>query len=123
MSDEAALGSRAYQWTHVAIADLESHPNRVHRAYLNPMNTRNGRACRYFEKSEVERISAWLPEFNDALVHDEATDTFTTTYDAGAPESFAGTDVDDIHLYPIGNGSRTRSIVEEPTSGCVNSDS
>ena len=111
------------QWTHVAIADLEPRPECVHRAYLDPEDTWNGWTCPYFEKSEVERMAAWLPEFDDDLKYDDVTDTFTTTHDADAPESFAGTIVDGMHLYPIVNGSWTRSIVEEPASGCANSDS
>lgn len=120
MSDEAALISRVYQWTHVAIADLESRPECIHRAYLDHEDEWNGWACPYFEKSEVECMSAWLPEFDDGLVYDEATDTSTTTYDPDAPESFTGTDIDGMHLYPIGNGSWAWSIVdgstEEPES-------
>ncbi len=112
-----------FAWYHVAIADLESHPGYVHRAYLDPEDTWNGWACPYFEKYEVERMAAWLPEFDDGLVYDEAADTFTTTYDPDAPESFTGTDIDGMHLYPIGSGSWTWLIVEEPTSGCANSDS
>ena len=111
------------QWAHVAIADLESRPGCVHRAYLDPNDTWNGWACPYFEKPEVERMSAWLSEFDDSLVYDEATDTFTTTYDPDAPESFIGTDIDGMHLYPIGNGSWMWSILEEPTSACPNNDS
>ena len=66
----------------------------------------------YFEKPEVERISAWLPEFDDNLVYDETTHTFTTAYDPDAPESFTGTDIDGMHLYPIGNGSWTWLVLE-----------
>lgn len=101
------------QWAQVAIADLESRPECIHRAYLDPEDTWNGWSCPYFEKFEVERMSAWLPEFNDEPIYDEATDTFTTTYDPDAPESFTGTDIDGMHLYPIGNGSWTRSIIED----------
>ena len=68
----------------------------------------------------MKRISAWLPEFEDSLVYDETTDTFTTTYACDAPEFFIGTDIDGMHLYPIGNGSWTWAIIdgsaEEPTS-------
>ena len=113
MSDEASLSSHVHQWTHVAIADLESRPECVYRAYLDPVETWNGWACPYFEKLGVDRMFAWLPEFDDALVYDKATDTFTTTYNPDASESFTGTDVDGMHLYPIGNGSWTWSIVEE----------
>ena len=77
-------------WHNVAIADLESRHECIHRAYLNSEETWNGWACPYFEKPEVERMSAWLPEFDDSLVYDEITDTFTTTYDPDAPESFTG---------------------------------
>lgn len=58
-------------------------------------------------------MSAWLAELDDGLVYDAATDTFTTTYDPNAPESFTGTDIDGMHLYPIGNGSWTWAIVDE----------
>jgi len=65
-------------------------------------------------------MAAWLPEFDESLVYDEATDAFTTTYDPDAPESFTGTDIDGMHLYPIGNGSWTWAIIdgsaEEPAS-------
>ena len=47
-----------FAWYHVAISDLESRPECVHRAYLNPDDTWNGRACPYFEKPEVECMSA-----------------------------------------------------------------
>ena len=57
-------------------------------------------------------MSAWLPEFDDSLVYDEITDTFTTTYDPDAPESFTGIDIDGMRLYPIGNGSWTWTIVD-----------
>ena len=107
-------------WHNVAIADLESRHECIHRAYLNSEETWNGWACPYFEKPEVKRISAWLPEFEDSLVYDETTDTFTTTYACDAPEFFIGTDIDGMHLYPIGNGSWTWAIIdgsaEEPTS-------
>ena len=63
------------------------------------------------------------PEFDDSLAYYEATDTFTTTYNPDTPESFIGADVDGMHLYPIGNGSWTWSILEEPTSVCPNNDS
>lgn len=104
-----------YAWHTVAISDPESRPECAHRAYLNSNDAWNGWACPYFEKSEVERMVAWLPEFDDSLVFDEATDTFTTTYDPDAPESFAGIDIDGMHLYPIGNGSWTWSIVKSNT--------
>ena len=58
-------------------------------------------------------MAAWLPEFDDSLVYDEATDTFATTYDPEAPESFIGTDIDGMHLYPIGSGSWTWKLVDE----------
>lgn len=102
-------------WRTVAISNPESRPECVHRAYLNPDDTWNSWACPYFEKSEVERMAAWLPEYDDSLVFDEATDTFVTTYDPDTPESFAGIDIDGVHLYPIGNGSWTWSIVEGNT--------
>lgn len=104
------------QWTYVAIFDLESRPECVHRAYLDPEETWNGWACPSLEKPEVERMAVWLPDFDDGLVFDETTDTFTTTYDPDASESFAGTEIDGMHLYPIGNGSWTWTTVEEPTA-------
>lgn len=52
-------------------------------------------------------MTTWLTEFDDGFVYDDTTDTFTTTYDPDAPESFTGTDIDGMHLYPIGNGSWT----------------
>lgn len=58
-------------------------------------------------------MSAWLPEFDDDLVYDPEYDTFTATYDPDNPEAFSGVDIDDMHLYPIGNGSWTWVIVEE----------
>lgn len=61
-------------------------------------------------------MATWLSDFDDGLVYDETTDTFTTTYDHDALESFAGTEIDGSHLYPIGNGSWTWTIVEEPTA-------
>ena len=103
------------QWTNVAISDLESRPECVHRAYIDPEDTWNGWACPYFEKPEVERMAAWLHDFDDSLVFDETADTFTTTYDPDAPESFAGIDIDGMHLYPIGNGSWIWTIVEGST--------
>lgn len=106
-------------WHTVAIADLETRPECVHRAHLNPDGTWNGWACPYFEKQEVERMPAWLPEFDDGLVYDEATDTFTTTYDLDAPESFTGTDIDGMHLYPIDNGSWTWTTVTSSEQGSV----
>lgn len=60
-------------------------------------------------------MAAWLHDFNDSLVYDETTDTFTTTYDPDAPKSFAGIDINGMHLYPIGNGSWTWTIAEGPT--------
>lgn len=111
------------QWMTVAIADLESRPECVHRAYLDPENEWNGWACPYFKKPEVERMAEWLSEFEDSLVYDEVTDTFITTYDPDAPESFSGTDINGMHFYPIGNGSWTWSILEESKSGCPSNDS
>lgn len=61
-------------------------------------------------------MTAWLPEFDDGLEYEEATDTFATTYDPDAPELFADIDIDGTHLYPIGNESWTWSIVEEGVS-------
>ena len=81
--------------------------------YLDPEDTWNGWAYPNFEKVEVERMAAWLPEFGDGLMYDGATDTFTTTYDPDALETFTGIDIDGMHLYPIGNSSWTWSIVEE----------
>lgn len=101
-----------FAWHHVAIADLEERSECVHRAYLDPEETWNGWAYPYFKKSEIERMAAWLPEFDDSLVFDATSDTFTTTYDPDAPESFVGIDINGMHLYPIGNGSWTWSIVE-----------
>nr|WP_314784091.1 hypothetical protein [Olsenella uli] len=112
MEDGVALSSRVHQWATVAISDLESRPECIHRASLDPEDTWNGWACPYFEKPEAERMSAWLPELDDGLVYDVATDTFTTTYDPEATESFTGTDIDGMHLYPIGNGSWTWVIVD-----------
>ncbi len=89
-------------WHTVTIADLESRPGCAHRAYLDPEEEGNGWACPYFEKSEVERMAAWLPEFDDGLVYSAEDDTFTTTYDPDLPEAFKGEDVDGTHLYPIG---------------------
>lgn len=90
---------------------------------LIPMTLGTAGHAPYFEEPEVERMSAWLPEFDDSLAYDKATNAFTTTYDPDALESFIGTDIDGMHLYPIGNGSWTWSILEEPASGCVNRDS
>ena len=92
-------------WHTVAIADLESRPECIHRAYLDPEEEWNGWACPYFEKYEVERMAAWLPEFDDSLVYSAEEDSFTTTYDPDLPEVFKGEDVDGMHLYPVGAGS------------------
>lgn len=100
-----------HAWHNVAIADLESRPECVHRAYPDLEEERNGWACSYFEKQEVERVAAWLLEFDDGLEYDETTDTYNTTYDPDAPESFTGADIDGIHPYPIGNGSWAWTIV------------
>lgn len=97
----------------VAIADLEDRPECVHRAYLDPAEEWNGWACPYFERAEVERMAAWLPEFDDLLVYDEESDAFSTTYDPDLTETFPGTDIDGRHLYPIGAGSWTWVIVDE----------
>ena len=99
-------------WYHVAIADLEGRPECVHRAYLDPDDTWNGWACPYFEKAEAERMNEWLPELDDGLDYSADTDAFTTRYDPDAIETFTGTDIDGMHLYPIGYGSWTWSIVE-----------
>lgn len=104
-------------WYRVAITDFEDRPDCIHRAYLDPEDTWNGWACPYFEKAEAERMNEWLPEFDDGLDYSPDTDAFTTRYDPDAIETFAGTDIDGMHLYPIGNGSWTWSIVEdEPDS-------
>lgn len=97
----------------VAIADLEDRPECVHAAYLDPTEEWNGWACPYFERAEVERMAAWLPEFDDSLVYDEESDAFSTTYDPDLTETFPGTDIDGRHLYPIGAGSWTWVIVDE----------
>lgn len=99
-------------WQTVAIADLEPRSECAHRAYLDPKEEWNGWACPYFEKSEVERMAAWLPEFDDGLVYSAEDDTFTTTYDPDLPEVFKGEDVDGMHLYPIGAGSWIWVIVD-----------
>ncbi len=99
-------------WHTVAIADLESRPECAHRAYLDPEEEWNGWACPCFEKSEVEHMAAWLPEFGDGLVYSAEEDTFTTTYDPDLPEAFQGEDVDGMHLYPIGKGSWIWVIVD-----------
>ncbi|WP_052445206.1 hypothetical protein [Collinsella bouchesdurhonensis] len=101
-----------FAWYHIAISDLESRHECVRRAYLNSDDTRNGWACPHFEKSEVKRMVAWFPEFDDSLVFDKTTDAFTATYDPDAPESFTDIEIDGMHLYPIGNESWTWSIVE-----------
>lgn len=98
----------------VAIADLEDRPECVHRAYLDPAEEWNGWARPYFERAEVERMAAWLPEFDDSLVYDEEADAFRTTYDSDLTETFPGTDIDGRHLYPIGAGSWTWVMVDEP---------
>ena len=49
----------------VAIAALEDRFEGVHPAYLDPTEDWNGRACPYFERAEVERMAAWLPEYDD----------------------------------------------------------
>lgn len=108
-------------WTTVAIADLETRPECAHRAYLDPEEEWNGWACPHFEKSEIERMDAWLPEFDDGLVYSPDEDTFTTTYDPEIPEVFRGEDIDGMHLYPVGNGSWTWVIIDqgaaEPEAG------
>ena len=97
----------------VAIADLEDRPECVHAAYLDPAEEWDEWACPYFERAEVERMAAWLPEFDDSLVYDEESDAFSTTYDPDLTETFPGTDIDGRHLYPIGAGSWTWVIVDE----------
>lgn len=104
-----------YAWHTVAISDLETRPECVHRAYLDPEEEWSGWAYPYFEKHEVERMAAWLPEFDDGLEYDEVTDTYTTTYDPDALESFTGTDIDGMHFYPFGNGSWTWAIIDSST--------
>ncbi|MDI9590835.1 MAG: hypothetical protein QM302_07360 [Acidobacteriota bacterium] len=100
-------------WYRVAIADLEDRPECVHRAYLDPDDTWNGWACPYFEKAETERMNDWLPDLDDGLDYSADKDAFTTRYyDPDAVETFMGTDIDGMHLYPIGYGSWTWSIVE-----------
>ncbi|EHF02183.1 hypothetical protein HMPREF1008_00889 [Olsenella sp. oral taxon 809 str. F0356] len=118
ISTRAAL----YSWHNVAITDLKNRPECIHRAYLDPDDHWNGWACPYFEKAEVERMLAWLPEFDDSLVYNPEGDTFTTTYDPDNPEAFSGVDIDGMHLYPIGNGSWTWVIVEEEQSEIGSSD-
>lgn len=98
MGDETFVDGHGYQWYLVEISDLESRPECVHRAYLDPEEEWNGWACPYFEKSEIGRMTAWLPKFDDGPEYDEATDTFVTTYDPDAPEPFAGIDIDVMHL-------------------------
>ena len=97
----------------VAIADHEDRPECGHSAYLDPAEDWNGWACPYFERAEVERMAAWLPEFDDSLVYDEESDAFRTTYDPDLVETFSGTDIDGRRLYPIGAGSWTWIIVDE----------
>lgn len=63
----------------VVIADLEDRPECVHRAFLDPTEAWNGWTRLYFERTEVERMAAWLPEFDDSLVYDEEPDAFRTT--------------------------------------------
>lgn len=47
-----------HAWRIVAIANLQFRFECVHRAYLDPEDTWNAWACPYFEKPEVECISA-----------------------------------------------------------------
>ena len=101
-----------FEWHKVAIADLGARSECIHRAYLDPAEEWNGWACPYFDKSEVERMAVWLPEFDDSLVYSEQDDAYITTYDPGCPEIFGAIEVDGLRLYPIGNGSWTWEIVE-----------
>lgn len=39
MDDEVSLRNRSYQWTCVAIADLEDRPECIHHAYLDLEDT------------------------------------------------------------------------------------
>ena len=52
------------------------------------------------------------PELDDGLDYSVDKDAFTTRYDPDAIETFTGTDIDGMHLYPIGYGSWTWTIVE-----------
>lgn len=62
-------------------------------------------------------MNEWLPEFDDGLDYSADTDAFTTRYDPRCHGNLRGTDIDGMHLYPIGSGSWTWSIVEsEPDS-------
>ncbi|WP_418862979.1 hypothetical protein [Slackia isoflavoniconvertens] len=47
--------------------------------------------------------------------------TYTTTYDPDAPETFPASVIDDMTLYPIGNGSWTWVVVDdtEDVSGSI----
>ena len=100
-----------YEWHTVIVADLEECPECIHRAYLDPETNWNGWACPYFEKSEVIRMNAWLPQFDDGLVFSDSDDSFTTTYDQDCPEVFPASVVDGMKLYPIGYGSWTWRII------------
>lgn len=84
------------------------YPSRL----LNPEETWNGWACPYFERSEAERMNNWLPNLDNGLGYNPTTDAFTTRYDPDAIETFKGIDINDLHLYPIGNGSWMWSIVK-----------
>jgi hypothetical protein len=103
---------------HVAIANLEHRPECNHRAYLDRDDHWNGWICPYFEKSEIERMTALLPEFDDGLVYaSEAIRSPRRT--AQIILAFPGADVDTMHLYPIGTRFRTWVIVEglSPAAG------
>ena len=95
------------------MADLEDRFECTHRAYLNPEETRYGWACPCFERSEAERMNNWLPNLDNGLDYNPTTDAFTTRYDPDAIETFKGIDINDLHLYPIDNGSWMWYIVKD----------
>lgn len=105
-----------YEWHIVAISDFVNDKTCQHKAYLDPKEEWNGWACPYFEKEEVERMRPWLKKLNEALTYDEANDEYTVSTEDYSEdnECFKGIDINNCHLYPIGNGSWVWEMVSKP---------
>lgn len=90
-------------WTKVAI-DGAGIP-----AYLDPDDRWNGFARPYFRKEDVYLIQNMLDAVigDEVIEYDADEDAFVvhSTYEEGYDERFYGTDIDGMHLYPIGAGS------------------
>lgn len=95
-------------WTKVSIDGTVSVP-----AYLDPNDRWNGFARPFFRKEDVLLIQSMLGSIggNEAVKYDADEDAFVVNsacgeeYDEDYDEWFYGTDIDGMHLYPIGAGS------------------